>query len=121
MSTLEKATIKWNGNPPEFVKKLAIYCDEGNSQTDAGRKIKRSAALINQVLYNNYKGDMEAVEDRVLSALGSNKVVCPLLEEISKNQCLANQRKPFSASNHMSIKIFKACRNCSHNMEREVK
>lgn len=106
----------WEGNAPEWVKRLATFCDE-ESQAAAARKIGRSASLVNQVLKNKYTGDLNAVQQRVEAALKDEGVMCPVLGNIAGDVCLKQQRQPYSSANHVAVRLFKACRNCPHNLK----
>ncbi len=101
---------------PEWVVALAIECD-GTSQSAVARKMSRSPALVNQVLKNNYKGDLKAVEELVSGLFMNGTVTCPALGELPSNQCQEWRRKSrkFVNVNSQRVMMFRACRRCPRN------
>lgn len=105
--------------PPAWVLKLAVACDE-ESQKSVADKIGRSGALVNQVLKNTYKGNMQAVAARVKLVFGE-EVDCPVLGDITGGECLTWQNRPRLAVNHHLVRMYIACRSCPHNISRKDK
>lgn len=122
MSALQKVSAteivyeSWSGIPPEWVVALAKYCDS-KTQVDAGRKIGRSASLVNQVLKNRYTGDLSNVQSRAEAAFNIKKVACPILGEINGEDCLKHQTQPYNSGNHIAVSLFRACRKCPQNIQ----
>ena len=104
----------WGANPPDWIMALAERCDKLGSQGEVGRELAVSAAVVNQVLGRSYKGRMARVESLVRGRYMKATVQCPVLDEISTNECLANQAqaKKFKATNPLRVRLYTACRAC---------
>lgn len=111
---LEKACIAWGDNLPDWVDVLAQFCDSHN-QRMAAEEIRYSPAVVTQVLKNTYKGNLSSIEHAVKGAFLAETVECPVLGDLPGNDCLENQRKPFSSANPLRVQLFRACRACEHN------
>ena len=112
------ATKEWgNGDAarvPDWVMVLAETCDAQSLRKVADR-LGYSASVLSRVLNGKYDGDLERVADKVRGALMGEKVMCPVVDEIARDQCLDHQRHgpPFTSS--MRAKLYRACRNgCPH-------
>lgn len=105
----------WGDDAPEWVKAVARESDR-SSQAEVGRRIGRSASLINQVLKNRYTGDLHGIEARVKKALSVTAVTCPVLGQISGVDCLKHQNAPYTPSNHMAVRLYVACKRCPNNI-----
>ena len=108
---LNRAARAWGANPPDWVKALALACDK-SSQGSVARELEVSAATVNQVLANSYKGRMDRVENRVRGQYMKETVGCPVLGEISKRDCQAHQARKFRGTNPLRVKLFQACKTC---------
>jgi len=117
---LAQETVKhhWGEAAPAWVLTLAKFCDD-ESQAAAARKIGRSGALINQVLRNKYPGRLDRVGQDVARVLSDTPVACPVLGEISGAACLSHQRAPYNGTNHMTVKLYVACRKCPNNLKNQ--
>jgi hypothetical protein len=84
--------------------------------THGGRKaadtIGYSTTVVSQVLSGSYKGDMQAVRQKVEGALMGLSVECPVIGELPRNRCLDYQRQAFSAANPMRVRLAQACPTC---------
>ncbi len=101
----------WGDEAPEWVVDLARECNR-TSQRKAGQLIGYTCGTVNQVLKNRRKHDgLQAVANAVHKAL---RVSCPVLGDISRDECLGHQVAPFNNSNHQRIRLYKACRECEH-------
>ena len=115
MSSLIKASEAWGDKMPDWVHTLASCCDQ-SSQKSLSRQIGYSTTVVNQVIGNKYPGDLSAVKQSVEGALMGHTVDCPELGEMKANICLENQSRKFSSTNHIRIRLYKACRNgCPHS------
>jgi hypothetical protein len=86
------------------------------SQSRAAHRIGMSASVVNQVLKGIYKGRVQRVAERVRGALMNQKVVCPVLGEISCKRCQDEQGRPFGSTNPLRVAVYKSCRSgCSHS------
>lgn len=105
----------WGDEAPDWVVRLAEECDR-DSQSAVARRIGYSPAVVSHVLKARYPGDLAAVEKAVRGAFMAGTVDCPVLGPIAGNDCLQNQRRPFSAANAQRLRLFKACRSdCPHS------
>lgn len=112
---LEIAQENWDPIVPDFIIRLATFCDE-NTQTAAAKKIDYSSAVVSQLLRNKYGGNMEKVETKVTNIFRNKFAECPLLGRIPIDICLAHARKPYTPLNPILIAQFKACRQCPNNL-----
>jgi len=89
-----------------------------SSQARIGKRIRYSAAVVNQVLKGTYNGDLTAVEKAVRGALMNETVECPVpgVGEIRKDQCLRFQRQPLKATNQVNVALYRACPECPNNL-----
>jgi len=113
--SLTKAQQVWGDDAPKWIIELAKACDHA-SQNKVSKLIGYSGATVSLVLSRTYKGDLKTIEQAVRGAFMKETVLCPVLGELAKHECLANQKKPFSTANSMRISVFKACHNtCPHS------
>ena len=112
----ERARAAWGATPPDWIDALARACD-GASQGAVGKRLGISSAVVNQVLGKRYAGRMDRVEQRVRGELMSATVTCPVLGEISARDCLDHQRRKFSATNPVRVRLFTACKACANRTE----
>lgn len=106
----------WGDNAPIWIVDLAKACDQ-TSQAAVALKLGRSASLVNQLLKAKYPGDLKGVEDRFNAAFDPEKHHCPILGQITGADCLKNQSKRYDPSNHISVRLFRACSNCPHALK----
>lgn len=115
MSTvnLDRARAAWapKGKLPAWVAALAEACDRG-SQGKVADRLGISAAVVNQVLSDSYKGRLDRVETRVRGELMKETVSCPVLGPISTRDCLDHQARKFSATNPLRVKLAQTCPTC---------
>ncbi len=105
----------WHNDVPDWVSELASLADQSGLK-GAGERISYSASAVSSVLSNAYKGDLPRVEQAVRGALMGLIVNCPVLGELPRNQCLDWQKSPFSTSDSMRVRVFRACRRgCLHS------
>jgi len=109
--------VAWTGNVPDWVMVLAKACDL-TSQRAVADRIKRSGALVNQVLKNTYPGDLTSVEKRVKATLMADTVICPGIgSEIALEICLEHQdhARARNRASAFRAQMSLACRQCSHS------
>lgn len=102
----------------DWLEFLAKACEE-TSQRAVGARIGYSSATVSLVLGGQYKGDMNAVKNAVATKLMQSTVPCPVLGEIKSADCSAHQKRSFSSSSSMRVRLFKACRKCPFNTRRK--
>ena len=103
----------WGDDAPDWVIELAAECDRVG-QRKAAERIGLSASVVNETVRNRYKGRSDNVASRVRGALMGAKVQCPVVGEIGRHRCLANQTKPFSDANPTSVALHRECPKCKH-------
>lgn len=100
---------------PRWLQVLREQC-KGKSQKRVAEEIGYSPAVVNQVLGNKYKGDINKVEKAVRGAYLGDTVRCPVLGELPVNRCMEYQRQPFAATNPTRVQLYRACRKtCIHS------
>jgi hypothetical protein len=115
-ANMKSAVAAWGDAMPQWVAVLAQECDQ-SSQSAVAAKLKRSAPLVNQVLKNKYKGDLQTTADCVLGVFSNGTIACPELGNIPSNKCHEWRKKArkFSSANHLRVQMYRACRNCPLN------
>ena len=107
------ARTAWGPDVPAWVIELALSCDRiGQVRTAA--LVGASTSVVNETVRKTYKGRLDNVEKRVQGALMGEKVQCPVVGEIGRHRCLANQRKPFSDANPTRVALHRECPKCRH-------
>lgn len=95
----------------DWLKALGSFRKAHGGKATA-EKIGYSAATISQVLSGNYKGDLNAVRQKVEGALMGATVECPLIGEIPRNRCLDFQRQGYAPTNPLRAQLLRACPTC---------
>lgn len=102
------------GTPPDWIITLADAC-AADTQAGVARKLGVSGSRLSQALARTYPGDMAKLEEIVRGALMGATVNCPVLGEIGRDRCLAEQAKPFTVSSSVRTRLYRACRSgCPH-------
>lgn len=97
---------------PDWLEVLRAACKARN-QASVAKDIGYSAAVVSQVLKGAYKGDLNAVRQKVEGALMGLTVECPVIGELPRNRCLEYQRQPFASTNHMRVQFSRTCPTCT--------
>lgn len=108
----------WGPEMPEWVSTLAAACDApGSSQARIGKRIGYTGSTVNQVLKNNYKGDLNAIEEAVKGGLMDVTIDCPVAGDIPLNVCVGNRRRTrkIGTANPLRVKFHIHCPKCRHN------
>lgn len=118
MGPAEIARAAWGADIPEWVERLAFEC-AATSQNKVAKRIKRSAAMISQVLRRKYPGDLSAVEELINGVFMAKIIECPALGNIPANECQDWRRKSgqFINVNALRVRMFRACSGCSRNLK----
>ncbi|MFN3881903.1 MAG: hypothetical protein ACK4L8_10795 [Nitrincola lacisaponensis] len=103
----------WGSNPPEWVVALAAEVDSSNRAAVA-RRMGISRTSVSLVLANKYPSPSTHGIERKVTAMFSG-VSCPVMGEITAEQCQTERKKPFVASNTTRIRLYRACSSCPHN------
>jgi hypothetical protein len=85
------------------------------NQGIVGRRLGYSATTISQALNGKYGGSLNTLLSKVEEIYGKTVINCPVLGGILFGRCAAQRRKPFSAVNHLSVSLFKVCKQCINN------
>lgn len=121
MSSIDTAQSAWGDALPEWVEILAREADK-TSQAKVSKKIGYSAAAVNLVLKNNYKGLISNIETTVRTNLMDSQHNCPVLGMILIRDCLSSQNQPFTSSGSPErLRLFRACQKCIHNTKKQEK
>ena len=102
----------------DWITILRKYAQE-TSNAAAARKIGYSQSVISQVLGGTYRGNLEAVRQKVLDHLGGGTVACPILGEIDLTRCAAERTRPFAATNPLRVRLWRCCQTCINNPNRK--
>jgi hypothetical protein len=87
-----------------------------SSQAQVARDLGVSTTMINMVLHNKYKGSLETIRNRVEGRYLKQTASCPVSGEISIDTCRDNQNRPFSSTNPLRVRLYRACRGgCPHS------
>ena len=84
-------------------------------QAETARRLKVSASAVSQLLHGKYGAAPDGIFQRVIEVFGGISVDCPVLGEISLAECSEEKKRPFAASNHLRVKLFRACRECKES------
>ena len=110
-----KARAAWGKDIPDWVTVLAEEATR-TSLTAVHLRTKLSTGLFSNVIANKYPGDMARVEQIVRGAFMGLTVTCPVLSDIGRDVCLAEQKKNFSGTSSVRSRLFRACRSgCPHS------
>ena len=111
----ELAAKHWGAAAPDWIMALAAEADR-HTATKAASRIGYSTGAVSSVIRNTYKGNLEAVAENVKGALLGHSVECPVLGEIRKDQCNAEQKKSFTGTSAIRTRLYNACRGgCMHS------
>lgn len=116
---LAKAQACWGEAIPPEVVALARACRAETSRAVA-RRLDYSDAVISHVLANRYPGDLAKVFAKIRGALMGETVLCPILDEIRRDQCLREQARPFAATNSTRARLYHACKTCPHRQQKDA-
>lgn len=113
---MDIARAAWGAEMPDWIACLARECGE-RSQVSVAAAIRRSPALVSQVLRRKYPGDLGAVEEAVRGAFMGAQVSCPALGPIATHECQDWQRKArrFVNVNALRVRMYRACHHCPRN------
>ena len=105
----------WGKALPDWVAALARECARG-SASGVAQRLGYSVAVVSSVVRCNYRGDLGKVEAKVRGAFMGEVLECPVLGEIARDRCIAEQGRKFVGSSAVRAKLFRACRaGCAHS------
>ncbi len=111
---LSSAQIAWNQDVPDWVAALITQCDQ-TSQNSVAKALGISAAVVSQVIHNNYASNMLRTESLIRDAFLNAPVDCPALREtIASADGLAwrQRAKKRSRSGPVFVHMRRACLAC---------
>jgi len=112
---LANARKGWGEAPPDWIVRLAEECDR-TSASDVARRLGYSVAVISGVVLASYKGDVGKVEAKARGAYMGELVDCPILGEIERDRCIAEQNHRHAATSANRARLYRACRaGCEHS------
>lgn len=119
MDAVAKARAAWGEQIPVEVLALAEACKAQTSRAIA-KRLGYSDAVVSNVLGAKYEGDMDRVFTAIRGALLGETVHCPVLDEIGRDRCLAEQVRPFAATNSTRALLFHECKRCIHRQQKDA-
>lgn len=101
----------------DWIDALRRACEQ-ETQASVAERIGYSASVISLVLKGRYRGNIAAVEQAVRGALMDERLECPILGEVRADVCREHQTRPFSATNPVRVRLYRACRRCPNRIEK---
>ena len=109
--------MKKKDDRPSWLQALEAAC-KASSQTAVAKRLTVSNATVCAVLKGTYHADTTRIEARVRGALMAETVVCPLLGELPKDQCVEEQGMGFHLNPHRAA-LYVACKTCPNAIPKE--
>lgn len=103
----------WGENPPEFIRVLARLVEQEGSKAAAAARLGINRASVSTLLANRYPANTDRMSKTIMA--WAALVECPVLGQISGDQCQNERNKPFLGSNPTRIRLYRACQNCPNN------
>lgn len=114
-AAIMKARAAWGDVLPDWVRVLAEECDK-SSQRKVAAAINNSTTVVSRVLSNSYEGSLEKIAGKVRGVYLAEEVACPVLGDIPRQRCIAEQEKPLTFQNPLRRRVYNACRGgCPHS------
>lgn len=113
MTALERARAAWGDDMPDWILVLATACD-ATSQAEVAARLGRSKTLVSLTVNGRYTRDLRAVEQTVRGVLMAATVNCPVVGELSTDQCLQHQQARGASHNPQRVMFNRACPHCEH-------
>ncbi|MGA8169787.1 MAG: transcriptional regulator [Methylocystis sp.] len=104
---------------PDWIEIVAKEATRTSATAVAGR-LGYSVAVVSSLVRGKYAGDLGAVEARVRGVYMGEEVACPVLGDIARDYCLAEQRKKHIGTSQTRTALFHACRNGCANSRLKV-
>ena len=106
-------------NDADRVKLLREAVESHGSQAKVGRILGYSSTSISQALSNSYGGSLETLLTKVEECFGNQIIDCPIFGKIKLPKCVKERRRPFSSGNPFRVRVYRQCRQCTFNVDRE--
>ncbi len=119
--SMNAAIQGWGEDMPDDIRRLAEECDLRGSQKSVGEALGyKGGATTNQVLHNNYNGDIDGVRDRIRAVFMSATVDCPVAgPKFARASCLTEQSRTDIAI-PLHTRFRRACPFCRHCRRRRT-
>ncbi len=92
------------------IENLSNFVEQNGGQRKVAKLLKCSHSYLSEVL-SGKKGGKKVLEQLDFYFINS-LIQCPVLGDISKEQCKRNHTKKFVATNSMNGKLQRACSTC---------
>lgn len=110
-----RAIAAWGEPLEDWLDVLVEECGK-TSQRAVARRLAVSETVVTRVLGKSYGGDTGKFAEKVRGVLLAMTVDCPVLGEIRRDRCIAEQGKKLTFENPLRPQIFHACRSgCPHS------
>lgn len=84
-------------------------------QAEVARRLDKSDSAISQILSGKYKAAPDEILKRVVEIFGGLSVECPVIGDIPLAKCALERKKPFAATSHQRVALWKACQHCERS------
>lgn len=98
--------------PPDVKAALQTAVTRFNSQTKVAEELGVSTAVVSTLLKDKYLGNVEGMEQRIRGQYMAETVLCPVMGNLSKRNCLDNQALPMAFTNPVRAALGRACKTC---------
>jgi hypothetical protein len=110
---------------PKIAKTLAadVLAALGNavkrlgSQTKVAKDLGVSVTVVNQLLKDQYLGDVASMSERIRGQYMAETVSCPVMGELGRRHCLDYQVRPLAHTNPQRVRLYHACKTCPNRKD----
>jgi hypothetical protein len=81
-------------------------------QAALARELDVSDAVFSGIRRGDYNGDTDKYLQMVEDRYSIDSVDCPVLGAIPRTKCAHNCTRPFSATNPVRVRLYRACKTC---------
>ncbi len=103
----------WGEQPPHFIQQLATLVNDTGSCSAAAKRLNVSRTTVSLLLSNKYTAGTVEIAETISHAL--DKIDCPVLGEITGDECQKHRNAKFTPSNPQRVQLFRACQGCPKN------
>ena len=103
--------------PPDVKAMLVAQVERFGSQVKVAEELHVTPAVISTLLKDKYPGSVEQMAERIRGQFMGSTVVCPVMGNLNKRDCLDNQALPQAFTNPVRAALGRACKSCSHRKE----
>lgn len=99
----------------DFTARLIAVIEE-LGQSEVARRMGCSAATISLLKTGRYPGATVERWQREFDAVFARGMInCPVLGEITAEQCAFHRKRPFAATNPIRVQLYRTCPTCPNN------